>query len=309
MHSKKDALSDLGSGVLVVLKAQMERGFMNKIFLAFVFSLSLAACGQADKEYAAKLQQEVGRLQQEVDKLQREASTLRSELEEEKNGPARLLAKAKNEFSQDSLGLAKQTLTGLVERYPESGQAQSAKSMLADVNTKIEAAEKAARLEKAKAEEEKRRAIARLDANLRKRTDEIKGITWVSHKTEPVLANYMSLYFGTKEGSASNYPLRMKFNYYSDDWLFVKSVTIKADDQVFSLGDMDFERDNGSGSIWEWSDSKVSDFEMLSKILSAKKVVIRYDGRQYYHDFVLPESQKSAMRDVLLAWERYGGKP
>lgn len=274
---------------------------MNKIVLAFGLAVALTACGQADKENAAKLQQEVNKLQGEI-------TTLRTELEAERNGPDRLFAKAKNEISQANLAVAKQTLTDLIARYPESQQAQGAKSVLSDVNAKIEAVEKAKQLEAAKAAEEQRQTLARLDANLRKNTDEIKGVTWISHKSQPVLDNYMSLYFGTKNGSASIYPLRMKFNYYADSWLFVKSVTIKADDQVFSLDKMDFERDNGSGSIWEWSDSPVEDMAMLNKIISAKKVVIRYDGRQYYHDFVLPEAQKNAMKEILLAWNRYGGK-
>jgi len=274
---------------------------MNKIFVALGLAVSLTACGQADKENAAKLQQEVIKLQGEV-------TTLRAELEAERNGPDRLLAKAKNEISQTNLVLAKQTLTDLIARYPETQQAQGAKSVLSDVNAKIEAVEKAKQLEVAKAAEEQRQTLARLDANLRKNTDEIKGVTWVSHKSQPVLDNYMSLYFGTKNGSASIYPLRMKFNYYADSWLFVQSVTIKADEQVFNLDKMDFERDNGSGSIWEWSDSAVEDMAMLNKIIAAKKVVIRYDGRQYYHDFILPEAQKNAMKEIVLAWHRYGGK-
>lgn len=261
----------------------------------------ISGCGQADKENAVRLQQEVGKLQGEV-------SALRAELDAERNGPARTLAKAKNEISGASLIDAKSTLSDLVARYPESMQAQEAKSLLVDTDRRIAAAEKAKQLEAAKIAEESRKALARLDANLIKRTDEIKGITWISHKSVPQLDNYMSLYFGVEEGSAAGYPLRMKFNYYADNWLFVQSVTIKADDQVFDLGKIDFERDHTAGSIWEWSDSRLDDMGMLNKIISAKKVVIRYDGRQYYHDFVLPESQKTALRETLLAWQRYGGK-
>ncbi|VVP34010.1 hypothetical protein [Pseudomonas fluorescens] len=274
---------------------------MNKIFLALGLAVSLTACGQAEKENTA-------RLQQEVNKLQGEVTALRTELETERNGPDRLLARAKNEISQANLALAKQMLADLIARYPETQQAQGAKSVLSDVNAKIEAVEKAKQLEAAKAAEEQRKSFARLDANLRKNTDEIKGVTWVSHKSQPLLDNYMALYFGTKDGSASAYPLRLKFNYYADGWLFVQGVTIKADDQVYNLGKMNFERDNGSGSIWEWSDSPVEDMAMLNKIIAAKKVVIRYDGRQYYHDFVLPEAQKNAMKEIVLAWHRYGGK-
>ena len=278
-----------------------EKGFMRKIIVALWLVAALSACGQADKENAERLQQEVSRLQGEV-------NTLRADLDAEKNGPERLLARAKNEISKTSLDLAKQALTDLVSRYPESQQAVVAKALLGEVSYKLEAAEKAKQIEAIKVAEEQRQILARLDANLTKSTDEIKGVTWVSHKSEPLLANYMSLYFGTKDGSASSYPLRMKFNYYADSWLFVQGVTIKADDQIFKLENMDFQRDNGSGSIWEWSDSKVQDMTMLNKIIAAKKVLIRYDGRQYYHDFVLPESQKNAMKEIVLAWQRYGGK-
>lgn len=274
---------------------------MKKFFIATALAALISGCGQADKDNAA-------RLQQEVSKLQVELTSLRAELESERNGPSRLLARAKNEISDASFASAKQTLLDLVARFPESQQSQEAKSLLSEVNEKIAAAEKAKQLEAEKAAEEKRKTLARLDANLVKTTDEIKGVTWVSHKSTPTLENYMSLYFGVKEGSAAAYPLRMKFNYHADSWLFVQSVTIKADDQVFDLGKVDFDRDNAAGSIWEWSDSRVEDMAMLNKILSAKKVVIRYDGRQYYHDFVLPESQKTAMRETLLAWQRYGGK-
>lgn len=274
---------------------------MKKIVIATVLAALVSGCGQADKEDAAKLQLEVGKLQNEV-------SSLRAELDAERNGPARTIAKAKNEISEASWAAGKKTLSDLVARFPESQQAQEAKSLLADTDLKIAAAEKVKQLEAEKAAEERRKTLARLDANLIKRTDEIKGVTWISHKSVPVLDNYMSLYFGVKDGSAAAYPLRMKFNYYADSWLFVQSVTIKADDQVFDLGKIDFERDNAAGSIWEWSDSRVDDMAMLNKILSAKKVVIRYDGRQYYHDFVLSETQKTAMKETLLAWQRYGGK-
>lgn len=274
---------------------------MHKIIVAAGLAALISGCGQADKEKSEKLQQEVTKLQAEV-------GSLRAELEAERNGPHRLLARGKNEFAASGLGIAKETLTELVARFPESEQAQDAKKLLSEINEKIVAAEKAKQLEAQKAAEEQRKALARLDANLVKNVDEIKGITWVSHKSVPLLENYMTLYFGVKDGSAAGYPLRMKLNYHADSWLFIESVTIKADDKVFDLGKLDFERDNAAGSIWEWSDTRVEDMAMLNSILSAKKVVIRYDGRQYYHDFVLPDSQKNAMKESLLAWQRYGGK-
>ncbi|MNJ71941.1 hypothetical protein D3C77_685410 [compost metagenome] len=103
-------------------------------------------------------------------------------------------------------------------------------------------------------------------------------------------------------------PLRLKLQYHSDSWLFVESVTIKADDQKFQLGGLSFERDNSYGGIWEWSDTVADNQAMLRKIADAKKVTIRFEGRQYYSDFALPESQKRAIKEMIVAWERYGGK-
>lgn len=274
---------------------------MNKRVMAMALATLLAGCGNGDGGEVARLQKEVGDLQQQV-------TALRSELDAERNGPERLLAKAQNEISKDQLVEAKKTLAGLIDRYPESSQAKEGKLVVEEVSIRMEAAEKAKQDAAAKAAEDQERALARLNANLKKNTDEIKGITWFSHKSEPVIDTHMALYFGTKDGSSAGYPLRMKLHYFADNWLFINSVTIKADDQIFNLENLNFERDNGSGSIWEWSDSAVDDMAMLNKILSAKKVVIRFDGRQYYNDFTLPDSQKNAMKEVLLAWQRYGGK-
>ena len=274
---------------------------MKRLVFAIALSAALTGCGNADQEKSKQLQGE-------VEKLQREIASLKDSLDAERNGPGRLLSRAKNESSENDSAPARQTLADLISRYPESEQALSAKAMLSDLNAKAAVAEKARQLEASRKAEEQRLLLSRLDANLKKDTDEIKGITWVSHKSEPVLANYMSLYFGTKDGVLGSYPLRVKFNYFAESWLFVQSVTIKADEQVFNMPNMDFDRDNASGSIWEWSDTKADDMAMLNKIIAAKKVVIRYNGRQYYHDFTLPESQKTAMKEILVAWQRYGGK-
>jgi hypothetical protein len=299
---KSRLVAGLFDGALIGWEAQNQRkGFMNKGIVAVALAALLAGCGSGDGEKAAKLQKEVG-------DLQREVAALRAELDAERNGPERLLAKAKNEISKDRLVEAKKTLAGLIDRYPESSQAKDAGVELAGVNQRMDAAEKAKQVEAARLLAEQERALARLNANLKKKTDEIKGITWVSHKTEPLLDTHMALYFGAKDGSSAGYPLRMKFHYFADDWLFISNVTIKADDQIYTLEKMEFERDHGSGSIWEWSDSAVDDMAMLNKIIAAKKVVIRFDGRQYYNDFVLPEAQKIAMKEVMLAWQRYGGK-
>ena len=152
-------------------------------------------------------------------------------------------------------------------------------------------------------------ALERAIGNMKKSTDEIKGITWVSHRSTPVLAKYASFYFGSNKDSAANYPLRLKLQYYGDDWLFVRSVTVKADDKVYELGRLDFERDHSSGSVWEWIDMPVKDHAMLNHWMTAKRVVIRFNGDKYYNDFTLPHGQQAQLREVYQAWKIMGGKP
>lgn len=272
---------------------------MKRVVAMVAVAAVLAGCGDAAKEK---------KLQDKVTQLGAEVQHLRKELDEERNGPGRLLVQAKTQIEVGNLEQARKTLEGLIDKHSGSSERAEASTLIKNIDVKIAAIREQERVEKQRVEAEAKAALARLDKNLAKSTDEIKGITWITHKAEPILSKKMVLYFGTKDGSAASYPLRMKIQYYSDDWLFVRSVIVKADDQTFELGLMDFERDNSGGSVWEWSDEQVKNFTFLEATLAAKKVIVRFNGRQYYDDFILPESQKAAMRDVLLAWERYGGK-
>ncbi|MGP9826871.1 hypothetical protein ACT048_20570 [Ectopseudomonas khazarica] len=274
---------------------------MKRAIAMLVVAGTLAGCNQADVEKAKALEEQVSRLQMEV-------HALKAQLDEERNGPPRLLAKGQDELAKGELESAKRTLASLVDKRPESSEAAKAKSLIQQIDGKIAAIAEQQRREAERKAAEERAAFAAVDRNLKKKTDEFKGITWVTHKSEPLLEKKMALYFGTKNNSAAGMPLRLKFQYYSDSWLFVRGVTIKADDKVFSLPAVDFERDNSGGSIWEWSDNAVNDFAMLDAVLSAGKVTIRFDGRQYYSDFVLPQTQRVAMKEIMLAWQKYGGK-
>lgn len=273
---------------------------MSRIIVVAVLVFGLVGCGQEDLNRTHQLQAQVTTLEAKV-------SSLQAELEAERNGPDRLIARAQNELAADELGKSKSTLAELVARYPESKQARESLSLNAKIDLKIANAEKAKQAERERQAEKNRQIIAQLDKNLSKRLDEIQGVTWIRHKSVPSLKSHMELYFGTQGQPLRVLPLRMKLQYSSEDWLFVKSVTIKADEQLIRLGALNFERDNGSGKIWEWADLPASDVGTLNKIINAKKVLIRFDGRQYYNDFILPDDQKKAMRDIVVAWQRYEG--
>lgn len=274
---------------------------MRKLVLGLVLASTLAGCGNGDAEKTRKLEQEVESLKQQV-------SSLNAALDEERNGPERMLGKVKLSYKT---GAYQDVLRGADEmsaKFPGSSEASEALAIKAKaIKAQADQAEQE-RLAKTRADADRKALLASLAKNLRQETDDIKGITWTSHKTEPLLGKKVALYFGAKDGNAENFPLRIRFQYSSDDWLFVRSLIVKADEQTFNLGSMDFERDNGSGSIWEWSDNVVTNFALVDAMVSANKVTVRFEGRQYYSDFVIPAPQKQAMKEVLAAWQQHGGK-
>lgn len=275
---------------------------MMKIYPLLLCVLSfICGCGPSQQEYE--------QARKRVTELEAQVAALNSELEEIKFGPSRLLAQAKSAFKANSDVEAKNLLADLLKQHPSSPEFTEATILFSKVNSRIAALE-----EKQKREEELRAQNDQLVfkhaiRNMKKNTDEMKGITWISHRNTPTLDKYVSAYFGSMKDSAASYPLRLKFQYYADDWLFVRSVTVKADDKVYELGKLDFERDHSSGSVWEWADIEVENHKMLKDWLSAKRVVVRFNGDKYYDDFILPQNQQIQLLEVYQVWKNMGGKP
>jgi len=274
---------------------------MKKLLLLAATLTLLSGCGPSQKEYE--------QASKRVVELDAQVTALRAELEDVKFGANRLLAQAKSAYETKNDVEAKKLLADLLKRHPSSPESGEATVLLAQIDSRIAAAELQRKREEERKAQEERLALERAIGNMKKKTDEIEGITWVSHRNAPVLANYVSIYFGSSKGSVANYPLRLKLQYYGDDWLFVRSVTVKADDKVYELGKLAFERDHSSGSVWEWIDMPVKDHEMLNHWMTAKHVVVRFDGDQYKKDFTLPLGQLTQLREVYQAWKIMGGKP
>ncbi|HEX4954862.1 MAG TPA: hypothetical protein VF017_15840 [Thermoanaerobaculia bacterium] len=272
---------------------------MNKTFLLAL--ALLAGCGPSQRDYDQARNRAV--------ELEGQVAALRAELEEVKFGAPHLLnqAKAATEAKKDEE--ARALLTELLSRHPSSAESKEAALLLAQVESRTAAARQHQKREEERRVQEARAMLERATRNMERRTDDIKGITWVSHRNAPVLGKYVSLYFGSKDGSAAVYPLRLKVQYSGDDWLFVRSLIVKADDKVYELGGLEFERDHSAGSVWEWIDMPVKDHAMVDHWMTAKRVVVRFNGDKYYSDFALPERQQVQMREVYEAWKSMGGSP
>ena len=141
--------------------------------------------------------------------------------------------------------------------------------------------------------------------------DEVKGTSWYYDKSSPkyVNANGFFLYIGTGKGYAPT--LRLKIQYYGDDWLFIDSYFFNVDGKTKSIdpGYGDIETDNDS-KVWEWFDTEPnkSEVELIKSIIKSKKAVMRLEGSKYYKDVVISATQKKALQRVLTVYAGLGGK-
>jgi hypothetical protein len=161
-------------------------------------------------------------------------------------------------------------------------------------------------------EEEQRAERARIAKNrsalksLNIKTDKFNNIKFYTDRSTPYYANYSTfhLYIGKSEGEEPY--LRFKVRYSDDDWLFVESTSINIDGEVRDLDvGSDWDRDNGSGDIWEWVDviATSSHLSLIEEVINSKSAVIRFYGSQYRDDRTITSTQKRALRNVLNAFE------
>jgi len=152
--------------------------------------------------------------------------------------------------------------------------------------------------------------IARLKKKMRISVDDMQMTTWYYSQSTPKYSNRNSfhVYMGEKDGSVW---LRLKIQYYADDWLFIQKYIIKADSSIYNLIPTSrVETDNDSGKIWEIYEEGVnaSNYSMLKNIASANTVKVRFEGRQYYNDRVLSSAEKQSIGQVMELFEAMGGK-
>jgi len=95
--------------------------------------------------------------------------------------------------------------------------------------------------------------------------------------------------------------LRFKVKYYGDNWLFVNSYKIAADDYRWQSPRMVFKRDHSSGSVWEWIDVPASkqEIEIAKALAYAETATIRFQGSKYYSDKQLKKDQKESIKKIL----------
>jgi flagellar biosynthesis GTPase FlhF len=277
-------------------------------YLILPTALLLGACGVPGSEHRA--------VAAERDSLQTVLASMLTELEDLKLGSERLLSLASASFADGKLEEARDHAAMLISRHPGAAERTEADRIRVAAESRITEREERARREREatlererrereaaerRAREERERALAAA----RRKRDEIRGITWYTHRNSPEYLNSRSdihIYIGKTDGGYVN--PRFRIQYKARDWLFIRSYLIKADDRTFTVdpGTFNVERDNGSGGIWEWYDTPATtqEFEILRAIANSKNAVIRHQGQQYYRDRTVTDREKQAIREMLI---------
>lgn len=284
--------------------------YLSGILFIF-FLIILDSCGVPQEDFE-KLRTENTELKNDIEGLQKLNAELKLELEECMVGADKLLSKAISYFDDEEYYKSRPTLKLLLEKHPGSSESKKAEELLKKVNFQIDKIDK----DKIKREEDRKRKekqrLANATSKMRKKYDDIEGITWYRDKTSPRHSNYNGFYayFG-KKNTGSPW-LRLVIQYAADDWLFIESYIIKVDGKTYNITEDEYgeiETDNGSGGIWEWLDRNVEsdEFEIIKSVANGKDVKIRFNGKQYYKDKTITSKQKLALRNVLDAYEALGG--
>jgi hypothetical protein len=129
--------------------------------------------------------------------------------------------------------------------------------------------------------------------------DDIEGITWIYSKSKPYYSNTMGFYtyLGVKDNGYAW--KRLVIRYHGNDWLFLQKITIKADNQTFTLDASNAKRDNNA-DVWEWIDISVAYTEdiIIDQIIRSKQIKVRFVGNQYHRDWNLSQKEIRGLKEI-----------
>jgi hypothetical protein len=231
---------------------------------------------------------------------------------------AELLTTVNTRESEGDYKAARIVASTLLTRYPGSPEAIAVKARLPAIDasaakaqaaaTALQAAEAAQA--KIQVERDKADAQARVTkalAGFTKEYDEVRHITFYLPRNVAMkgIGTFFGLYLAVEDDGGSS--LHAKFQYGGDDWLFIEGMTISVDgttlpEITFPRGAV--QRDNGGGSVWEWHDEAIEGAELkpFMAMAASKKVIIRFQGQQYYKDHVLTDAEKKEIIQMIAVY-------
>lgn len=297
---------------------------MRNIFVVvFLTLVCVVQYGCVNSQEHNELKEKYLKVVEENEQLNSRISELESIVDDLRNGAARLYGLGKENFDNKRYDDAFSNFQNLLAKHPESTEATKAKRYITKIESikkkaKAEAdrKEKARQAEALRKQKAKEARIKKSLAAMRIKKDKVENITWYTPYKSLEYHSYakiyggteapISLYIGVRDG---NPWLRLKLYYEASDWLFVKQAIAYVDGQKWPLRIGRFERDNGSGDIWEWLDvsPNESDLSIVKKIITSKEAIIRFYGDQYYGDRTVKVRHKKALQEALDAYTLLNG--
>jgi len=179
---------------------------------------------------------------------------------------------------------------------------------LARVNTENQTyKDRVARYERAieSEREQLQRTAQQLEGRLVRTTAEFDGSSWARHPSSPRyqdIRNYVTIYL--METGTGQQTMELFFNYTSrSGWLFVESASINIDGETTRVPVGQWLRDNDT-EIWEFASMRGNAAVALARrIADADRAVIRFNGQQFYDDYVVSDGDKRVIWEMLAMWD------
>lgn len=276
--------------------------------------LLACSCNHGSKQEMEALRVDISILQRTndsllnvVEKQKKELSNLNSEIESYMMNPEKLCANIDDLYKKEDLKSLKEIYSKLSKYHPESLQCKKVAEYISKIETAIQkrAAEEIAKKEKATKEAEAKRLQA--VNKLKKKFDDVSGITWYYNPyfTHYTNSNHTSIYMGKKDDGRPW--LRLKMSYEGDDWIFFEQAYLSYDGNTKEIAFnkyKDKESDNSGGSVWEWIDVSVDDslIMFLKELVKGKEVKMRLSGK-YSKTKTLTKNEIKGIEDVLLGYD------
>lgn len=149
------------------------------------------------------------------------------------------------------------------------------------------------------------RAARQLEGRLVRTVAEFDGSSWARHPSSPRyqdIRDYITLYL--IESPTGHQSLELFVNYTSrNSWLFIQSASVNIDGQTIRLPVSRWFRDNDT-EIWEYGGIRGPNaLRIARQIAESDRVVIRFNGQQFYSDYVVSETDRRVIREMLAMWD------
>ena len=244
--------------------------------------------------YSCNSRQEIDELKKRIITLEDSLRSTQNELIGYKYTPSKLIAMAKLSYERDDLAGLDEIRLNFKKYHPESNEIKNVESLRLNLVAQRE-----------KAAQDKKQKEMTAVTRLKKKYDDVSGITWYYNPyfTHYNNSNLASLYIGKDD---SKVWLRLVMSYYGEDWIFFKSAYLSYDGHTREIYFDEYsekQTDNDS-SVWEWIDISVDSslIVYLKEFSKSKSPKMRLSGK-YTHTRNLSAKEIKGIQDVLLAYD------